>query len=76
MWSFLFESAFLDQVSDTEAYLIYVIVVKDEKKSRKNASTSKHSIDAYHRQFIKNTWASKEQLKTLISFNTFEEIIK
>ncbi len=72
----LFESAFLDQVSEDEAYLIYVMIIEDIEQCKKAAQISTHPIDAYHQQFKKDTWDTGKSLETLISFNTFEEKLK
>ena len=66
----VFESAFLDKVSDTEAYLIYVMVIEDVEQSRKAVKTSTHPIDAYHQQFKKDAWDGSQRLETLVSFST------
>ena len=66
----LFESAFLEKISEEEAYLIYVMVIEDTEQCRNAAKTSTHSIDAYHKQFKKDTWGSRKELETLISLST------
>ena len=66
----VFESAFLDKISDDEAYLIYIMVIEDVEQCRKAVQVSTHSIDAYHKEFKQKTSDGVKSLKTLISFST------
>ena len=66
----VFESAFLDKISDEEAYLIYVMVIEDVEQSRKAVQTSTHAIDAYHKEFKKKAFGEGKRLETLVSFST------
>lgn len=66
----VFEAAFLDEVSDTEAYLIYVMQIEDIDQCRKTVKESILPIDEYHQKFKKETWDGVKRLETLIAFNT------
>lgn len=65
----VFEAAFLDEVSETEAYLIYMMQIEDQEQCRKAADESVLPIDAYHRKFTRETWEWAKELETLIAFN-------
>lgn len=65
----VFEAAFLDEVSETEAYLIYVMQIKDIDQCHKAVKESVLPIDAYHQNFKKETWDGGKRLETLIAFN-------
>lgn len=66
----LFESSFLDVISDEEAFLIGVMVIDDEKKCKDAVKHSTRSIDVFHQNFKKETWGEMKTLKTLGSFST------
>ena len=65
----VFEAAFLDEVSETVAYLIYVMQIKDLDQCHKAVKESVLPIDAYHQNFGIETWENKKKLETLIAFN-------
>ncbi|MGB0885729.1 MAG: DUF6176 family protein [Chitinophagales bacterium] len=66
----LFESSFLDVISEDEAYLIGVMVIDDIEKCKNVVKHSTKSIDKYHKNFKKETWGEMKTLKTLGSFST------
>jgi hypothetical protein len=65
----VFEAAFLDEISENEAYIIYVMQINDLEQSKKAVSESIAPIDAYHKNFKKETWGERKELETLIAFN-------
>lgn len=66
----LFESSFLDVITDDEAYLIGVMVIEDIEKSKDVVKKSILPIDVYHKKFKQETWGEMKTLKTLGSFST------
>jgi len=60
----LVESVFLEHAADGD-FLIYYMKAPDVR-----AST--HPIDAYHRTFKEETWASSEQLELLVDLENLE----
>jgi hypothetical protein len=59
------ESAFLDISSDGD-FLIYYMRAKNFEKAREIFRHSKHSIDAYHKQFRNDAWEEKKSLELLL----------
>lgn len=67
------ECFFLECAADGE-YLIAVMCADSFEQSRAAVEHSLHSIDAYHRQFQKDTWASGERLELLVDLNRLGEL--
>jgi Family of unknown function (DUF6176) len=65
--SVFWESAFIDKQGE-DFYLIYIMKFESRKKLMIANSTTKHSIDKYHKRFKDSAWEHKEKLELLIDF--------
>ena len=54
-------------------YLIGVITAENFEASKKAVEGSLHDIDAYHKQFQKDTWESGEPLELLVNLDRLDE---
>ncbi len=61
------ESAFLYRSEDGD-FLVYYMKAENLLKAQKVAKESRHAIDAYHKQFKRDTWGSVEELELLVDF--------
>ena len=66
------ESFFLEEAVDGD-YLIGVITAENFEASQEAVERSLHKIDAYHKQFQKDTWESGEPLELLLSLDRLDE---
>jgi len=63
------ESVFLESSADGD-FLIYYMRGADLTKSRAIAAESKHSIDAYHRDFMREHTEERSLLEMLVDLET------
>jgi hypothetical protein len=66
------ESAFLDRTAEGD-FLIYYLKAKSLNAAAEAVSQSLHPIDAYHQQFKREAWDTREQLELLIDFENLPE---
>jgi hypothetical protein len=69
----VFEAAFLDQTAQGD-FLIYVMKAESFEKARDAAVRSTHDIDAYHKQFKRDTWETGKDLELLLDLDRIEEL--
>ena len=67
----LVESVFLEHAADGD-FLIYYMKAPDLERSFRVVRAPTHPIDAYHRTFKEETWASSEQLELLVDLENLE----
>jgi len=67
----LMESVFLEHATDGD-FLVYYMRAADFERSFRIARASTHPIDAYHRAFKEETWASSEPLELLLDLENIE----
>ena len=63
------ESVFLDRTGHGD-FLIYYVRARSLEEARRVVQASRHSIDAYHQQFKRETWESRAPLELLIDFES------
>ncbi len=68
--SVILESVFLDQ-TDEDDFLIYLMKAESFSKAREAVQKSIHSIDEFHQNFKRETWADGKQLELLIDLENF-----
>lgn len=66
------EAFFLEQATDGD-YLIGIITAESFETSQEAVEKSLHDIDAYHKQFQKDTWESGQQLEPLVYLDRLDE---
>lgn len=66
------EAFFLEQAADGD-YLIGVITAESFETSKEAVEKSSYDIDAYHKQFQKDTWESGKQLEQLVYLDRLDE---
>ena len=71
--SVILETVFLDQTSEGD-FLIYLMKAESFEKARESVQKSVHSIDEFHQDFKRETWAGGEQLELLIDLDRIAEI--
>ncbi len=71
--SVIFETVFLDQTEEGD-FLIYLMKAESFARARQAVQKSAHSIDEFHRNFKRETWAGGKQLELLIDLDRFPEI--
>lgn len=65
------ESVFLERTPDGD-YLIYFVKAEDMVRANEVAARSTRSIDAYHKQFQRDTWGKGTPLELLVDFDRIE----
>lgn len=68
--SVILETVFLDQTEEGD-FLIYLIKAESFAKAREAVQKSDHSIDEFHQNFKRETWADGKQLELLIDLENF-----
>ena len=66
------ESVFLDETSEG-AFLVYYMKAQSLEEAGQTAQRSQHEIDAYHAEFIRDTWDTLTPLELLIDFEHFTQ---
>ncbi|MFN2454723.1 MAG: DUF6176 family protein [Pyrinomonadaceae bacterium] len=66
------ESVFLDSTADGD-FLIYYMRAESFDRADEVVQKSVHAIDAYHREFKRDTWIEREELKALIDLDRIQE---
>ena len=64
------ESVFLDQTSDGD-FLIYYLKARSLEEARQVVQQSERAIDAYHKEFKRDTWDTRKPLDLLVDFENF-----
>ncbi|HMF54859.1 MAG TPA: DUF6176 family protein [Pyrinomonadaceae bacterium] len=67
------ESVFLDRTEQGD-FLIYFMKAESFEKSAEAARNSKHSIDEYHRKFMKETRIEGTKLELLVDLDRISEV--
>ena len=67
------ESVFLDRTEQGD-FLIYFMKAESFEKSSLAAETSSHSIDEYHRKFMRETRAEATPLELLLDLDRISEV--
>jgi len=68
------EAAFFDHTDDGD-FLIYVMTVESEERSKEAVMQSTHPIDEYHRQFKRDAWQEIQQLERLVHLERISELL-
>ncbi len=66
------EAAFLDHTAEGD-FLIYIMKAESFGKAQQTAAKSLHEIDAYHKAFKRDTWASRTELELLLDLDRMDE---
>lgn len=66
------ESVFLDSAAGEGDFLLYYMKTESTERARAAAAQSAHPIDAYHRQFKRDTWESCRRLELLVDLNRID----
>lgn len=71
--SVILETVFLDQTGEGD-FLIYLMKAESFAKARETVQKSIHSIDGFHQNFKRETWADGKNLELLIDLDRISEI--
>lgn len=71
--SVILESVFLDQTDEGD-FLIYLMKAENFARARQAAEKSTHSIDEFHQNFKRETWADGKRLELLVDLDRTGEI--
>jgi len=71
--SVILEAVFLDQ-SETGDFLIYLMKAESFAKAREAVKKSIYSIEEFHQNFKRETWAGGKELELLVDLDRIFEI--
>ena len=71
--SVILEMVFLDQSAEGD-FLIYLMKAESFAKAGEAAQKSAHSIDEFHQNFKRETWADGKRLELLVDLDRISEI--
>jgi hypothetical protein len=68
----LLESCFLEHAADGD-YMVGIMIAQDFERASAVAASSTHAIDAYHKQFKRESLEPGETLELLVDLNRLHE---